>query len=184
MTTEAKFKYALKDMMKERPLSDINVTALCKKCGCHRQTFYYHYQDIYDLLAAIIFNEEVDGLSEAETPRDILYSFFSYAQHNFDFLKSIYFSAAHELVDDFFYSKIISRLLPVLLKEKKYDLKLEEYRVLSRRFAHFIADEYSYAFKNGDLEAETFTKNMKRFTDLSLRYVLPALAEAARSENA
>ena len=50
MITEAKFKYALKDMMKTMPLEDINVTALCNKIGCHRQTFYYHYQDIYDLI--------------------------------------------------------------------------------------------------------------------------------------
>ena len=39
MITEAKFKYALKEMMAESPLEDINVTTLCAKCGCHRQTF-------------------------------------------------------------------------------------------------------------------------------------------------
>ncbi len=182
MTTEAKFKYALKEMMKEKPLSDINVTALCKKCGCHRQTFYYHYQDIFDLLAAIILNEEVPGLAGAETPQAILYSFFGYAKHNFTFLKSVYFSAAHELVDDFFYTKILTRLLPVLLKEKKYKLTLDGYRLTARRYAQLIGDEYAYAFKDSSLDAEGFTKAMRKFTDLSLKYILPALAEEAGRE--
>ena len=39
MITEAKLKYALKELMQTKSLNDINVTTLCEKCGCHRQTF-------------------------------------------------------------------------------------------------------------------------------------------------
>ena len=46
MTTEMKFKNALRELMKSMSIDEISVTVLCKKCGCHRQTFYYHYQDI------------------------------------------------------------------------------------------------------------------------------------------
>jgi AcrR family transcriptional regulator len=75
MTTEAKFKYALKEMMLSKPLEEINVTVLCDKCGCHRQTFYYHYQDIYDLLAAIFLNEDIAGLDKAKEIPDALRCF-------------------------------------------------------------------------------------------------------------
>ena len=59
MTTESKFKVALKALMTEKSIDDISVTILCKKCGCHRQTFYYHYTDIYDLIADILLNENL-----------------------------------------------------------------------------------------------------------------------------
>jgi AcrR family transcriptional regulator len=97
MTTEAKFKYALKEMMLSKPLEEINVTVLCDKCACHRQTFYYHYQDIYDLLAAIFLNEDIEGLDKAKDAKETLLAFFSYAKENFVFLRSSYNSAAHDL---------------------------------------------------------------------------------------
>ncbi len=182
MTTEAKFKHALKEMMAEMPLSDINVTALCRRCGCHRQTFYYHYQDIYDLLAAIVMNEDIPGLAEASTPQALLYGFLTYAKENFEFLQAIYSSAAQDLVDDFFFSKIMSNLFPILEKEKKYRLSKQGYRVVSRRFSRFVADEYAFAFRNPASDAEAFARSMKRFSDLSIKYVLPSLAEAGAHE--
>ena len=74
MITEAKFKYALKDMLRTTPLEEINVTALCAKIGCHRQTFYYHYQDIYDLIAAILLNEDISALEDAKDPKTAMHS--------------------------------------------------------------------------------------------------------------
>ena len=48
-------KYALaqslRKLLKERPLDKITVKDLVEDCGVNRQTFYYHFQDIYDLIA-------------------------------------------------------------------------------------------------------------------------------------
>lgn len=38
------------DMPKRMPLEKITVTALIKECNIGRNTFYYHYEDIYVLL--------------------------------------------------------------------------------------------------------------------------------------
>ena len=81
MITNARFKYALKEMMNEMPLEDINVTALCARCGCHRQTFYYHFQDIYDLVAAILLTEDLGKFETAKTIREALRAFVLYAIH-------------------------------------------------------------------------------------------------------
>ena len=37
-------------MLDRMPFEKITVTALIKECGIGRNTFYYHYEDIYDLL--------------------------------------------------------------------------------------------------------------------------------------
>lgn len=37
-------------MLEEKPFYKITVSALVKRCGISPNTFYYHYEDIYDLL--------------------------------------------------------------------------------------------------------------------------------------
>ena len=41
---------ALKQMLAVKPIEKITVKDLVEICGVNRQTFYYHFEDIYDLL--------------------------------------------------------------------------------------------------------------------------------------
>jgi AcrR family transcriptional regulator len=182
MTTEAKFKYALKEMMLSKPLEEINVTVLCDKCACHRQTFYYHYQDIYDLLAAIFLNEDIEGLDKAKDAKETLAAFLAYAKENFVFLRSSYNSAARDLVDDFFYSKITAKLLSILTSTNNYGLQKDSYRNIARRYAKIVSDEFGYCFKDVGITPIKFEKTMHRFIDASLISVFPALVELAKEE--
>ena len=182
MTTEAKFKYALKEMMLNQPLNEINVTALCEKCKCHRQTFYYHYQDIYDLLAAIYLNEKIPGLASSDDIKTALMCLINYAKENFKFLKSSYNSAAHDLVEDFFLSKVMSKVFAILLNHNNYGLTKDSYRNAARRFARFIGEEFSYSFKDVRISPQKFEKNMKKFVNCAILTVLPSLIELAKEE--
>jgi hypothetical protein len=182
MTTEAKFKYALKDMMLSTPLSEINVTVLCEKCGCHRQTFYYHYQDIYDLLAAIFLNEKIEDLDNANDVKGMLYCFLTYTKTNFVFLRSSYNSAARDLVDDFFYGKIMTKMFTLLSNNDNYSLSKDAYRSLSRRYSKIVGDEFGYCFKDVSLTPVKFEKNMRKFIDSSLLTVFPSLVELSKEE--
>lgn len=182
MTTEAKFKYALKEMMLSKPLNEINVTLLCDKCSCHRQTFYYHYQDIYDLLAAIFLNEQIPEMDRAETPKTTLIAFLNYTKANFLFLRATYNSAAHDLVDDFFYGKIMGRLFNVFLTDKSIALPKDSCRVASRRYAKVVGDEFGYAFRDIDVTPLRFERGMKRFIDISLETILPGIIACVKKE--
>ena len=42
------------NMLGRMPLEKITVTALIKECGIGRNTFYYNYRDIYDLLDKVV----------------------------------------------------------------------------------------------------------------------------------
>ncbi len=170
-------------MMLSKPLSEINVTTLCSACGCHRQTFYYHYQDIYDLLAAIFLNEEVEGLSRAKDPTEILLCMLMYCKANFVFLRSSYNSAASELVDDFCYSKVATRILFLFMKNGKDELTKSGYRSVARRFSRVVSDEFGYWFKNMTVTPTRFEKAMKRFIHSAVAILLPALIELTKEEN-
>ncbi len=60
-------KYALAEALKEwmavKPVDKITIQDLTERCGIRRQTFYYHFQDVYDLLRWM-FQEEAVTLLE------------------------------------------------------------------------------------------------------------------------
>lgn len=51
--TKQKIARALRQLMSERPLSKITVQDLMEGAQMKRQSFYYHFQDIYDVLGWI-----------------------------------------------------------------------------------------------------------------------------------
>ena len=48
--TERIIMETFRQMLEEMPFYKISVSALVKRCGISPNTFYYHYEDIYDLL--------------------------------------------------------------------------------------------------------------------------------------
>ena len=50
---------SLKKFMETKPLSKITVSEICKDCGFNRKTFYYHFEDIYDLLRWMLEQEAI-----------------------------------------------------------------------------------------------------------------------------
>lgn len=48
--TKLALAQSLRQLMGERTLDKITVKEVVERCGVNRQTFYYHFKDIYDLL--------------------------------------------------------------------------------------------------------------------------------------
>ena len=60
-------KQFAKELTKEKPYDKISISDIADRCGIKRQTFYYHFQDKYELLVWIYFNElfapNMEGIS-------------------------------------------------------------------------------------------------------------------------
>lgn len=54
------FSAALKSAMKNKTLSKITVSEIIQTCRVNRKTFYYHFQDIYELLKWTLEQEAVE----------------------------------------------------------------------------------------------------------------------------
>lgn len=50
---------SLKKLLAERPLDKITVIDIVNDCEVNRQTFYYHFQDKYELVDWIYYNETI-----------------------------------------------------------------------------------------------------------------------------
>ena len=62
--TKQKIARALRQLMCERPLSKITVQDLMERAQMKRQSFYYHFQDIYDVLGWICERQLGEPLRE------------------------------------------------------------------------------------------------------------------------
>lgn len=84
---------ALKQMMMVKPISKITVKDLVGICNVNRQTFYYHFDDVYDLLEWV-FEEDANMVLpkevKFETWREDVMVFFDYLQDNRAFALNIY----------------------------------------------------------------------------------------------
>jgi len=49
LLTQKAILSTFEEMLEEMPFDKITVSALVRRCGVSSNTFYYHYQDIYDL---------------------------------------------------------------------------------------------------------------------------------------
>ena len=47
--TQGVLKQALLSFLKEKPINKITVCELVDECGMNRNSFYYHFDDIYGL---------------------------------------------------------------------------------------------------------------------------------------
>lgn len=94
-STKTALGNALKKMMEIKPIDKITVKDLVELCNVNRQTFYYHFDDVYDLLEWV-FEEDANKA----LPKEIVYenwrhdvmTWFEYLSDNPTFLLNIYHS--------------------------------------------------------------------------------------------
>ena len=60
LNTKKKLATSLKKFMTIKSLNKISVTDIIKDCNLNRKTFYYHFENIYDLLKWILEEEAIE----------------------------------------------------------------------------------------------------------------------------
>lgn len=64
LLTKKQLAAALRTAMSCRPFSKITVSELVNACGINRKTFYYHFEDIFDLLRWTLEVDETELIQE------------------------------------------------------------------------------------------------------------------------
>ncbi|MCC8182978.1 MAG: dihydroxyacetone kinase transcriptional activator DhaS [Clostridiales bacterium] len=132
---------ALKQLMSEEPFSKISVGEICERCQLNRKSFYYHFQDKYDLVNWIFDTEFITVASQREYQHiwEIFRDLCNYFYHNRDFYrKALQIKGQNSFSDHFrelmfpFLSEILKPLISVHASDD--DPGLLEFQV------HFCSD--------------------------------------------
>lgn len=133
---------ALKQLMEKTPLNKITVQKIVDKCELNRQTFYYHFKDIFELLGFIYKSEAVESIAEYksyDTWVDGFYKIFLYIEKNMTFCLNTFNSIGRDHLEAFLYS-VTYELLMGVVDEVSCNMKIKE------EDKEFVANFYSLAF--------------------------------------
>lgn len=141
-TTKRALAASLKKLLARRPLDKITVTDIAEDCEVNRQTFYYHFKDIYDLMEWIYTSEAARALGGKKTYatwQQGMLQIFSYVLENREFVLNTYHSVSREHLERYLYRETYELLIGVV-EEKAAGMPVRE------ADKAFIADFYKYAF--------------------------------------
>lgn len=154
---------SLKQLLTKKPLDKITVVDIAEDCGVNRQTFYYHFQDIYDLVDWIFLDETskaLEGKKNYSTWQQGFLQIFYYVQENRALVANVYHSVSRERVEQYLY-QVTYDLLYGVVEEASAGLSVRE------EDKKFIADFYKFAFVGLMLDwiAHAMRENPKEIVD-------------------
>lgn len=100
---EAEIKSKFINLLKTRRIDEIDVRLLSDELKITRQTFYYHYKNIYDLIYSIILDEQVEP-KENETLEEISNNILDVFFKKEELFKEILDSSAKDILEEMTYS--------------------------------------------------------------------------------
>lgn len=121
---------AFLELSKEMSIEKISITDIVEKCGISRQTFYYHFKDVDEMLTWAFKNEtdkikkEIKNYSSFKEAIFLYQNFFDkYGQFLKACLNTKYFIFVYSLVYDSCFDFV--KEFFIIVKNKKFDEKLE-----------------------------------------------------------
>jgi AcrR family transcriptional regulator len=164
-------------LLEKKPLSKITVKNLVEACGINRNTFYYYYKDIYDLIDDI-FNEETYKVT-SQNP--------VHGHWQEGCLQSMHYMQEHSMVIQNVFNSISLESIKRYLFKVAYNLlitfseKILEGRRVPEDELALMANFYSHAFVGVFLDwirggmkekPETFINMLSRILNGSIYDVL------------
>mgnify|MGYP000385528223 CR=1 FL=1 len=116
------------NMLNEKPLAKITVTDIAKKCDINRNTFYYHYQDIYEILSEIFQKELKKVIEEYNDTLSWEESFLLAAEFALENKKAVYHiynSVRREELEDYIYN-VSGNIMTRYVEKKSEDIPASE----------------------------------------------------------
>jgi probable dihydroxyacetone kinase regulator len=147
-TTKRALSASLMKLLSQRSLDKVTVVDIAEDCEVNRQTFYYHFKDIYDLVEWTFLNEAtklLEGRKNYDTWQEGFQLVLETLLSNKGFVLNIYHSMSREHLERYLYSGTFDLLFAVV-QEKAEEISIREDE------KRFIARFYMYGFVGLTLE--------------------------------
>ncbi len=134
-TTKYKLASSLKKILLKKDIDKITINEIVKGANVNRQTFYYHFKDIYDLIEWIYTNEIIKELKIIDIFNDWEKSCeftLNYILKNKNFIRKTYKISS---LENFIYSQIYEQIYKKETEKTNIDKDID-----------FMARFYSHAF--------------------------------------
>lgn len=107
--TKTQLGQALKDLVSVKPLDKISIKEITDSCHMNRQTFYYHFEDIYDLMEWLLQKEAFSIITQHQGSQlweRGVKDLFKYLHDNKAFCRNSIKALGNEYLYRFFYDDL------------------------------------------------------------------------------
>ena len=111
LATKKEFAAALKKLMAVKPINKITVRELVAECGMNRNSFYYHFEDIYALFKWMVEAEAVEIVKQYDflmNYHEVIHFVLDYVENNQYLLSNAYNAIGQTGLKRFLYLDFIS----------------------------------------------------------------------------
>ncbi|WP_400219718.1 TetR/AcrR family transcriptional regulator C-terminal domain-containing protein [Methanomethylophilus alvi] len=132
---------SFKKLLETEPFDKITISDITNDCGLSRQTFYYHFRDLFDMIRWIYNSEslnEIGGRGGYGTWQDKIRELFDYTLNNKSLILGTFNSKCRNDLVGYYMDVSIRRISDIV--EMKSDGDIAE------KDKKFIASVYAYAF--------------------------------------
>ena len=176
---------ALKRLIKDRPFSKITVQDIVSECNINRNTFYYHFENNYDLLS-FTYEQEVqnivDSFHEANATVPQAMDFvLDYIDKNIPLCTCAYESLGEQQLKIIFEKDLIEFVRATidymaLQSETKFSEDLKSFVAYS--YSNLLSSQIIWYIRHSeDLDKEIFRQCLQTFFTASLKSVLEEAAK-------
>ena len=175
--TEAVLIGTFKELMLKKPMNKITVSELVEECGINRKTFYYHFEDIRDMLRKMLRQdiEAIFSRGDLITDHDlIINSVLDYIEQNKVILKNMISCIGRAALDLFLNSNVNKPIYSLVCEtEQKQNLSVgDEYK-------RFLADFFTRAVSGVLIDwienrADLNKEQIKQYLFTTLSTAIPA----------
>lgn len=177
LATKKELAAALKRQMARKPINKITVRELVAECGINRNSFYYHFEDIYALFKWMIEAEAVEIVKQYDLMMDyheVINFVLDYVESNQYLLANAYNAIGQAGLKRFLYLDFIS-CLGMLIEQGAQKKNV----VLDEDYKQFLCAFYAEAIAGMLLDYITDSKGRSRekvisYVERLLRSTLPA----------
>ena len=168
--TRRAIKAAMEKLLNERPLSQITVKDIVAACGINRNTFYYHYQGIPELIKEMV-DDEADAIIKSyptlESLEDCLETVVRTAMSKKRAILHIYNSASRDVYEQYLWSTcghVVSVYMDTVLNGRR--LPEDDWKIIHRYYTCVAFGCISHWMASG--MRDSVLPDLRRITELRL----------------
>ena len=182
MRTKKALCTSLKKQMMHKTFSKITVSDLIRDCNINRKTFYYHFQDIYDLLKWMLEQESINVILQFDlmkNEQEMFHFIFNYVEQNSFLLNCMYDSIGRDELKKRFFFKDFVGMVENLIRKTEQSMQL----TIPDDFRHFLCILYTEGIAGLLIETfqhpEVFTKEqLIDYMTTMTHHSIPAMVQA------
>lgn len=176
LMTKKALAASLKKLMNERTLDKISIREIVEDCGVNRKTFYYHFENIYDLVNWMFEEEAIESVKKYDFIRDyedaVRFS-MDYIEENEHVVNSALDALGRDELKKFFYNNFVDNMRNIVGEISK-DM------VIPKDYIDFLINFYTESFAS--LLIDWIRNRSQRDKEKYIKYISLVLFESIRPD--